>query len=203
MRREKEESAIDESEVQEEVNKSKKESKKEKKSEEVIQELLDQVEAWKNKYYQAYADCDNLRKSYEKDHQQAIKYRAAGFLDSLLPVLDSFFMVLKVKPEDEKLANYLKGFEMIYKQLFNALEGEGVKEICPEIGTEFDLNTMHAVDVKVDEQYEPNKVLALYSKGYFLKDRLIRPAMVVVSKKAEEESEMANKEETKEETPLN
>lgn len=180
---------LEENELQEEV--ANKESKKDKKSKEKIKELEEQANVWKNKYYQAYADMDNLRKLMEKDHQQMVKYRGQGFLESLLPVLDNFYMAFKVTPTDPTLAAYCKGFEMIYNQMVYALESEGVKEIIPAIGSEFDHNTMQAVDVVEGEK--DDLIVSVANKGYMYRDRLVRPAMVVVSKvKVVEESDDSN-----------
>ena len=180
---------LEEKEVQEETDC--KENKRDKKFKEKIKELEEQANAWKNKYYQAYADMDNLRKLMEKDHQQMVKYRAQGFLESLLPVLDNFYMAFKVTPTDPTLAAYCKGFEMIYNQMVYALESEGVKEITPQIGSEFDHNTMQAVDVVEGEK--DDVVVSVANKGYLYRDRLVRPAMVVVSKvKVVDESDDSN-----------
>ena len=95
-----------------------KEELKEKKSKEQkkIQELEEQLEKakadlehWKNEYYRAYADTKNLRNSLEKEHSEAIKYRAIGFIEELLPVLDSFHMALANEPTSPELKNYLVG----------------------------------------------------------------------------------------------
>ena len=85
-----------------EDGKDKKNRKIEKLKEE-IEKLEADVNHWKNEYYRAYADTQNLRKSLEKDHQEAMKYRSEGFLDELLPILDSFYVVLKNEPEDPAL----------------------------------------------------------------------------------------------------
>lgn len=169
---------LDEKNIDEEV--PSKESRKDKKSKEKIKELEEQVAEWKNKFYQAYADMDNLRKLMEKDHQQMVKYRGQGFLESLLPVLDNFYMAFKVIPTDPTLAAYCKGFEMIYNQMVYTLENEGVKEISPQIGCKFDHNTMQAVDVVEGEQ--DDVVVQVANKGYLYHERLVRPAMVIVSK---------------------
>lgn len=186
------EKELDELNSNEEViDKDVKESKKDKKLKDTIIELEEQVNAWKNKYYQAYADMDNLRKLMEKDHQQMIKYRGQGFLEALLPVFDNFYMAFKVKPTDSTLSAYCKGFEMIYNQMLMTLESEGVKEIVPQIGAKFDHNTMQAVDVVEGE--EDDVVVNISNKGYYYKDRLVRPAMVVVSKVKVSEEESENK----------
>ena len=79
--------------------------------EEQVKKLTEEMNYWKNKYYEAYADMDNLRKKMEKDHQVMVKYRGQGFLEALLPVFDNFYYCFKFKPEDPTLAAYCKGFD--------------------------------------------------------------------------------------------
>lgn len=183
-----------------ECEKDEKLSRKDKKNFDKLQEELGKMTAeanvWKNKYYEAYADMANLRKNIEKDHQQMVKYSGQKFVEGMLPALDNFYMAFKVTPEDPTLAAYCKGFEMIYRQLYSALEAEGLKEIDVQVGQEFDHNTMQAVEVVEGEK--DNVVVIQRTKGYFFKDRLVRPAMVVVSKTKEEQ-----KEETSDEASMN
>ena len=174
-----------EKELKEETSEEKpldQDEKKEKKKEvdSHIEKLKKEVAMWKDKAYRTAADCDNLRKSYEKDHENLLKYRAMGFIEKLLPALDSFNMSLMVKPEDPKIQNYVKGFEMIYRQILTALEQEGVSQIAPKAGEKFNPDMMQAIDIKPGK--ENDLVVETYSNGYLLKDRLVRPAMVVVSK---------------------
>jgi len=154
----------------------------------------EESQKWKNEYYRAYADLANLRKDLEKDHAEAIKYRAEGFLDEIIPVLDNFYIALGAKANSEEAKNYQTGFSYIYNQLVNALVNEGVKEAAVKVGDEFDPMFMHAIDT-VETEDEPNKVAAIHQKGYYLKDRLIRPAMVSVTKKAEKKDEKEEKKE--------
>ena len=102
-------------------------------------------------------------------------------MEKLLPTLDSFYLVLKITPEDQMLKNYLIGFQMIYNGMLQALQDEGVEQVFPKIGEEFDANYMQAIDVVEGE--EDDKITDVSKPGYKLRDRLIRPAMVVVSKK--------------------
>lgn len=155
-----------------------------------VEELKEETTKWKNKYYEAYADLDNTRKSLSRDHDVAMKYRAMGFLEKLLPALDSFEMAFKFKPTDEKIANYTKGFEMIYSQFEKAMADEGFTPINPAIGDEFDHNTMQAIGVEEGEV--DNVIKSVYLKGYFLKDRIVRPAMVIVTKVKEEVKDETN-----------
>ena len=166
--------------------KKSKEEKKLKELEEQLAKLKADSEHWKNEYYRAYADTQNLRKSLEKEHSDIIKYRAMGFIEDLLPVLDSFHMALANEPTSQELKNYLVGFQFVYRNLVNVLENEGVKEISPSIGDKFSDKTMNAVDVTVQEG-EENLVTKVYAKGYELHGRLIRPAQVSVSKNKKEE----------------
>ena len=176
---------------------SKKANRKEKKFQEEIERLTAEVNHWKNEYYRAYADTKNLRTSLERDHSKAMKYRAEGFIDSLLPVLDSFHMALQNEPTDPALKNYLTGFQYIYRNLVAALESEGVSEIAPAIDQKFDADTMNAVDT-VESEGEEKLIKKVYANGYKLHDRIVRPAMVSVSAKPQPKEE-EKLEETKEE----
>lgn len=159
--------------------------KKLQKKDEEIARLKSDVDHWKNEYYRAYADTQNLRKEIEKDYRNAIKYRAEGFIDTLLPVLDSFHMALENPVDNPDVRNYCIGFQYIYKNLVQALESEGVTEIAPAINQEFDAQTMDAVEA-VESDLEPNKIVRVIAKGYMIHDRLVRPARVIVSKQKEE-----------------
>lgn len=165
--------------------------KKNKKIEKLNQEIVSlkiEVEHWKNEYYRAYADTQNLRKSLEKDHKEAVKYRAEGFIENLLPVLDSFHVVLSQEIEDPTLKNYLIGFQFIYRNLVATLESEGVSELAPNVGDKFDANTMNAVEVQ-NSDGEEGLVMKVVTCGYKLHDRLVRPANVIVSGKVETKPE--------------
>ncbi len=150
--------------------------------------LLKAVDDWKNKYYLSYADMDNLRKSIEKDHREALKYRASGFIEKLLPALDSFNLALKAEPKTEEMKNFLQGFSFIYTNLINVLKDEGVSELEPKIGDKFDERFMHAIDT-IESDGEENLVAKVYANGYKLHDRLIRTAMVYVTKHKQEETD--------------
>lgn len=164
--------------------------------EEELKKAKEECEDWKNKYYMAFADTQNLRKSLEEDHRQAIRYRAEGFLDSLLPALDSFHLALSSSPNSEEAKNYQQGFLFIYKQIMASLEGEGVSELSPKEGDDFDPSYMHAIDLVPYQKGMEGKVAKIYAKGYKLHDRIVSPVKVAVyPKKAEpkEDKEKAEK----------
>ena len=163
-----------------------KDKKKIQELEEQLEKAKADVEHWKNEYYRAYADTKNLRNNLEKEQSDIRKYRAMGFIEELLPVLDSFHVVLENEPPSEEIRNYLVGFQFIYRNLVSALENEGVKEIAPKVGDKFSDKNMDAVDITVQEG-EENLITKVYAKGYELHGRLIRPARVSVSKNKKEE----------------
>lgn len=152
-----------------------------------IAKLNADLEHWKNEYYRAYADMQNLRKQVEKEHREAIRYRAVGFIENLLPILDGFHMALQAEVKSEEMKNFLIGFQFIYRNLLTVLENEGVSEISPKVGDEFNPETMQALETIFDENAEPNKILKVNAKGYKLHERLIRPSIVVVSTNKKDE----------------
>ena len=170
-------------------------AKEETKLKEKVEKLSADCEHWKNEYYRAYADMKNLRDSIEKDHREVLKYRAAGFVEELLPILDGFHMALNCETTSQEMKNFLIGFEFIYRNMVSVLENEGVNVVSPKIGDKFDPNIMSALETQFDEG-EPNRVLQVKAKGYKLHDRLVRPAIVVVStdKKDEPKEETENEE---------
>ena len=177
---------LDEMNIEEIDNeKTNKKNRKIEKLEDELAKAKADAEHWKNEYYRAYADTQNLRKNLEKDHLEAMRYRGVGFIEELLPVLDSFHAVLNNEVDDPKLKNYLIGFQYIYRNMVSALENEGVKEIAPHVGDEFDAKTMNAVEA-VEVEDAPNKIIKVVSNGYMLHDRIIRPVNVIVSKNQEE-----------------
>ena len=171
-------------------------AKEEAKLKERIAKLEADCNQWKNEYYRAYADMKNLRDSIEKDHREVLKYRAAGFIEDLLPILDGFHMALSIETTSQEMKNFLTGFEFIYRNMVSVLEAEGVNEVAPKVGDTFDPNIMSALETKFDEG-EPNKVLKVNAKGYKLHDRLIRPAIVVVSTNKKDEHKDENNEASK------
>ncbi len=145
-----------------------------------IAELEGQVAKLKNAYAMAYADTENTRKRLTKEYESNMKYHIQSFALEILPVLDNCERALALKAEDSNDENYRKGFEMVFRQLSQALKKEGVEEI-EALDQEFDPNWMQAMMTEQVEGVEPGRVIAVLQKGYKLKDRLLRAAMVKVS----------------------
>lgn len=169
------EEPVTEEGIQEEVA-----EEKEPTPEEVIADLQEQLNQAKNDYARAYADTENMKKRLQKEADTAKKYRFQQAGLELLPVMDNMRMALDAQTENTDVETYVKGFEMIYKQLQRILESEGIKEIEAE-GKAFDPATMQALMQEQAEGVESGMVLEVLQKGYMLKDRILRPALVKVS----------------------
>ena len=173
----------EEKEVKEEVQeetKTEETVEKEPSSDEIIEGLKAELDKAKNDVARAYADTENMKKRLQKDADTTRKYRFQQPATEILPILDSMELALKVQTENEEILNYVKGFEMIHKQLKGVLEKEGVQEIDAE-NKPFDHNTMQALMQEKKEGVESGMVLEVLQKGYMLKDRILRPALVKVS----------------------
>lgn len=148
-------------------------------------ELEGAVEEYKDQAMRAKADGENARRRAEKDAEQARKYALEGFLKELLPVKDSLEMALQVEVEGAESAQKLhKGVEMTLNMLAELLHKHGVSEVNP-VEERFDPNYHQAMGTVATEG-EPNQVVSVMQKGYLLNDRLVRPAMVEVSVRAED-----------------
>ncbi|MBA2873537.1 nucleotide exchange factor GrpE [Thermaerobacillus caldiproteolyticus] len=145
-----------------------------------IAELEGKLQDMENRYLRLHADFDNFRRRTRLEFEAAEKYRAQSLITDLLPTLDNFERALKIEAEDEKSKSILQGMEMVYRSLVEALKKEGVEAI-EAVGKPFDPHLHQAVMQVEDNNYEPNTVVEELQKGYKLKDRVIRPAMVKVS----------------------
>ncbi|MBP3870059.1 MAG: nucleotide exchange factor GrpE [Faecalicoccus sp.] len=153
---------------------------KEPSPEEIIEDLKAQLDKAKNDFARAYADTENMKKRLQKEADNAKKYRFQQAGLELLPILDSMALALNVQTENEEVLNYVKGFEMIQNKLIQVMEREGVKEI-DALNKPFDHNTMQALMQEEVEGVESGIVVEVLQKGYMLKDRILRPALVKVS----------------------
>ncbi|MEY8309673.1 nucleotide exchange factor GrpE [Erysipelotrichaceae bacterium 51-3] len=145
-----------------------------------IDSLQAQLTQSKTDLLRAYADTDNTRKRLQREAEQAKKYRFQSAALELLPILDNLNRALAAKPDNPEVQNYVRGFEMIQTQLVNALANEGVQEI-DALNQPFDANFMQALATEKKEGVEPGIVTDVMQKGYKLKDRMLRPALVKVS----------------------
>jgi molecular chaperone GrpE len=154
---------------------------------------MEQIEQWREKAAKAdqhwdrllrvSADFENYKKRAARERQEAIRYGNESLIEKLLPVLDSFDMALTAaQPLEENASEALKtGVDMIYSQLRNVLTDAGLETI-DAMNQPFDPNWHEAVSQQVSEHAPEGQVIHQLRKGYKLKDRLLRPASVVVAK---------------------
>ena len=139
-------------------------------------------ENW-DQYIRAKAEMDNLRRRNAKDVENAHKYGIEKFVNELLPVMDSMGMGLAA--EDASAESLREGMELTMNMLVKMMEKLGIEEIDP-MNEKFDAEKHQAMSMQPNADVEPNTVIAVMQKGYSLNERLIRPAMVMVSKAVEE-----------------
>jgi molecular chaperone GrpE len=139
-------------------------------------------ENWEN-YLRAKAEMDNLRRRNSKDVENAHKYGIEKFVTELLPVLDSMGMGMVI--EDASVESQREGMKLTMNMLEKMMEKLGIEEIDP-LNEKFDADKHQAMTMQPNADVEPNTVIAVMQKGYALNNRLIRPAMVMVSKAVEE-----------------
>ncbi|HES76299.1 MAG TPA: nucleotide exchange factor GrpE [bacterium] len=135
-------------------------------------------EHW-NEVLRLRAEMDNLRKRTERDIDNARKYALERFVDSLLGVADSLDLGLKACMEATEVEPLQKGTEIMYNQFFQTMERYGVKAIDP-LGQPFNPDLHQAISM-IPGEGESNVVQQVLQKGYQLNERILRPALVIVS----------------------
>ena len=143
-------------------------------------ELKAEVEAMREKVIRAQADMQNLRRRCEKDVEQAHKFGQERLIKELLPVIDNFERAIETAPEGTD-ATVMDGITMTKDGMLAALAKFEVVQVDP-MGAPFDPTFHQAVSIIENADVEPNTVIAVMQKGYTLYGRLVRPAMVMVSK---------------------
>ncbi len=162
--------------------KDKKILKKEKNLEKEIEELKKKNEELLNKVLYSQAEFANYKKRKELETSNMLKYSNTDIVLEILPIVDNFERAIKLDDNNlnDELSKFLDGFKMIYSHLVELLKKFEVKEIdC--LNKEFNPNTAQALMTAKVEGVEPGVVVEILQKGYMLKDKMIRPALVKVS----------------------
>lgn len=184
--KEKVEAEAKEPEVKEEETKveAEAENKKDKKNKykEKIAKLEEDYAKLHNEYLKVYAEMENTKKRLKEEAIKDRKYASQKVVGELITPIDMLTQIVNMPSDNPEVRNYQIGFQMIAKQLTDILEGEGLKAI-DALGKEFDPNVMQAVETVEGEK--PNIVAKVMQNGYMFKDRVLRPAMVVVTKNEE------------------
>ncbi|MCK6265363.1 nucleotide exchange factor GrpE [Vibrio sp. ZSDE26] len=144
-------------------------------SEAKVQEQQDSV-------LRAKAEVENMRRRTEQEIDKARKYALNKFAEELLPVIDNLERAIQsADAENEAVKPVLEGVEMTHKSFVDVVAKFGLKEINPE-GEAFNPEMHQAMSIQESADHEPNSVMFVMQKGYELNGRVIRPAMVMVSK---------------------
>ncbi len=139
------------------------------------------MEKYKDAALRARADLDNYRKRVAREKEEAIRYANNSLIEKLLPILDNFELGLDAARNASDAAGIIQGLEMVRKQLEDFLRENGV-EVVNAVGDAFDPNLHEAVAHEPNGEVADGSVIRQIRRGFKLKDRLIRPASVVVSK---------------------
>ncbi|WP_442893539.1 nucleotide exchange factor GrpE [Bacillus sp. 2205SS5-2] len=145
-----------------------------------VSELEEKLVDEETRYLRLRADFDNFRRRVNLDREASEKYRAQSVISDILPALDNFERALNLEPDNEQTKTLLQGMDMVYRSLTDALTKEGLTAI-QAVDQPFDPNLHQAVMQVEDTEKESNIVLEEFQKGYKLKDRVLRPAMVKVN----------------------
>lgn len=178
-------------EILESVEDEKTDKKKEKKKSEK-QKLFEEIEALKlenlrlnEKSLRAIAETENFKKRMIQERDNERKYSNQYLIEELLPALDQLNLIVNLNVEDPTLKNYLIGFKMINDQIFNILEKDGLKQIVTK-DQKFDPKYHYATEKQSDKTKDEQIILATTQTGYMYKERIIRPAMVIVNEWSDE-----------------
>ncbi len=145
-----------------------------------------QIEELNDKLLRSLAENQNLRKIHEKEKEDLIKYSSSSFAREILNLADNLeraFGLFKESPKfkSEEFKDIMLGIELIEKELINSFDKNGIKSF-ESVGKKFDPNFHQALN-EVESEEETGTVINEIQKGYMLNDRLLRPALVSISKK--------------------
>jgi molecular chaperone GrpE len=143
--------------------------------------LRDDFEKFRDLYLRSQADLDNYRKRAARETEDARRYANSSLLERLLPILDNFELGLDAARQGGGNETILQGLGMVQKQLQDFLKESGVETI-DAVGTPFDPNFHEAIGQEASAEVGADVVLRQLRRGYKLRDRLLRPATVIVSK---------------------
>lgn len=184
----KQETKVQEEPVQEEITETT-ETTPEQATEETEQlentgdaeKLTAELEELNQRFLRVAADFDNYKRRTLTEKEDLAKYSTAKLIEALLPVLDNFALAIKNPGESPEAQNLYKGVEMIYRQLMQVLEQEGMQRI-EAVGQPFDPKLHEAIMQVEDDSVAEDTVVEELRAGYMVKDRVIRASMVKVSR---------------------
>lgn len=147
-----------------------------------VESLTEELATAKDQAVRAQAEVQNVRRRAEQDVEKAHKFGQEKLVNDLLPIIDNLERALEnINADDEAVKAVIEGVELTLKSFQDTLARHNVEAINP-VGEPFDPQLHQAMSMVESPDAEPNTVLNVFQKGYSLHGRLVRPAMVVVSK---------------------
>lgn len=179
---------IKEKDLEESTEDKKNENKEnEEIKEETVEEKMEKLELelqeWKNSYTRKLAEFQNFTKRKESEVAEMKKYASEGIVVKLLNNLDNFERAIVASEETKDFNSLIEGVNLISNNLKEILKEEGVEELEANRGLEYNPYEHQAMMTETDEELEDNTIVKVFQKGYKLKGKVIRPAMVTVNKK--------------------
>ena len=158
----------------------------EKSIEQLLAEREQEAKDNYDKWLRSVAEFENFKKRHEREKAEFMRMANEMLVKDFLPVLDSLDRALQHTEQNEVPQSFIEGIELVRKGFVNVLEKHGVK-VIDALGERFDPNFHEAVMQQENPDVEDNTVLYETQKGYMLHDRLLRPSMVIVSKRPAQE----------------
>ena len=157
-------------------------SQQEQPLDDIVSQLQDDLAAARDAALRAQAEAQNVKRRAEQDVEKARKFALEQFTRDLLPVVDNLERALEAASGDEEAVKPIaEGVELTLKSFIDAMTKFNIEVVDPQ-GEPFDPNLHQAMSMVENNEVEPNTVIAVMQKGYTLNGRLVRPAMVMVSK---------------------
>lgn len=146
-----------------------------------IADLEAQLAAMEDKFLRSQAEIANMHTRFKKEQETMLKYEGTKLAKAVIPAVDNLERALAVPAEGEAAEKLKTGVEMVLKTVNQALESNDIKAVG-EVGEAFDPTCHQAIQsVPADEQHPADTIVNVLQKGYMLKDRVLRPAMVSVA----------------------
>ena len=167
-------------------------------SQENEQEAKDELQIYQDKYLRLAAEFENYKRRAQRDQSDAIRYANESLLKNLLSTIDNLERAIQAAKDAGTTGPLLEGVQLTHKHFLETVGKMGVQQISSP-GSPFDPAIHQAVAQVESETAEPNTVIEEFQKGYFLHDRILRPAMVTVAKEKSDQKEPSSTQEAGEE----
>ena len=162
------------------------------------QKAQEELQIFKDKYMRLAAEFENYKRRAQRDQSDAIRYANESLLKNLLPTIDNLERAIQSGIDASASGALIEGVQLTHKQFLETIGKLGVRQVS-SAGGDFDPNIHQAVAHVESETTAPNTVVEEFQKGYFLHDRILRPAMVTVAKEKSDQAESSSTQDTVEE----